>query len=277
VYKDGKMTQELKTKPFNARDYLISDAPVNFIAPTPDAAVFINNSFQPEIAKSLAARINYGTSSYKLSTIGRYSFVNAPFGKTAIHRVEISALIILALIIILLIGRYGVLGLVSALAFTLFSTLTLLLFTVFQGQFTLLTIGAIIFGILLMLDYSVNTFERLKKELYEGKSINRAINASNKYSVPALFDSSFVVLMISFIIFYIGSTYLPGFSVIVVISLLLTIILSFIFINIFTRLLIKLNLFNKREFLLGNYNSKKDKYLATQSKLEKVNYSKRSK
>lgn len=276
--KNKKMTQALKTKPFNARDYLISDAPVAPGSTAPDKTVYINSSFQPDVAKSLADRINYGSSSYKLFTVGRYSFVNAPFGKTAINRIEISALVILALIIILLVARYGVFGIVSAFAITLFIGTLLLLFTLFKGELTLLTIGAIVFGVLLMLDASVLTFERLKRELYGGKSIGRAISASNKYSIPVLFDSSFVVLVISFVIFYIGAKLLPGFSIVIVLSVLLTMLLSLIFIKVLTKILVKvINWNDKTSFLIGNYESQKNVYLHRQEKLAKFNYFKTSK
>ena len=276
VYKNKKITPELKTSPFNARDFLISDAPVvNDIIN--QKTVYINNTFQPSVAKSLAERINYGTSSYALTEIGRYSFVNAPFGKKAIQRIEIAALIILSLIIITLIGRYGIFGVVSSLILALFVTTTLLLFTIFQGEFTLITIGAIILGVLLMLDYSINTFERLKKELYEQKSTLRAINAANRYSVPPLFDATLITLIVCFSIFYIGTKYLPGFSLVVIIATLLSLIFSFILINLLSRFLIKLGALEKRNYLIGNIKSKTKNYIAQHAKLESINYSKHSK
>ena len=278
--KEGKWTmgRGLRVSPFNASDYLISDAPVKIAkAPELGKRVYINNSFSPSKAKSLADRINYGSSSYKLVKLGDYSFVTAPYNKTRVNRLAIAAIIILALIIIFMIARYGIFGVISSLSLLLSVSSMLALLVVIKGAFTLLTLGSLIFSVLLILDVSIVSFEKLKKELYFGKSLIRGMKSTNKHSIKILFDSSFIIIVMSFILFYIGSRFIPGISIIMVLSIIFTIFSTFVFIKFLSFILVKIGTFDNKLYLMGVYPSKKESFIKREGNLAKINYSKHSK
>ncbi len=254
------------------KDYMISNAKVNSPL-TGDS--FVITGVSSKEAKELAAKINYGISNYKLEATDSH-FINAEYGPQAFHKAMIAGIVVFSLIALFMIVNYGLLGALSTISISLYMFLTLTLFTVMRGEYSPESIAALIIGIGMSVDANIITFERLKKELTSGTSIKKANFKANKLSFSSIFDANITTLIAGFVLFYFGTASIKGFSIMLILSVLFTLIVMLCFTRTLSNLFVQLGLFDKRLWLLGlRKKSIKNKQQVQTS--SKFNYMKNSK
>ncbi|MBZ4195457.1 hypothetical protein LAD73_01825 [Mycoplasma sp. 1331] len=145
--------------------------------------------------------------------------------------VWIAASIAIALIAIILIVCFGLLGALNSVALGLFVFLTLLLFTLLQGRFSPPTVTGLIVGIIVGTIVLFIQLLNFKNEVYKNNNkIKKSYkNAANKSFVPSL-DIFILSLFVSTILFFIGTPNMQTFSLMVAFSSISG-ILSLILIN----------------------------------------------
>ncbi|CAM9095598.1 protein translocase subunit SecDF [Mycoplasma marinum] len=236
-----------------ASSYAVSIAQVT--KPLYGNSFVIQGSFNQETATKLAERINYGSSNYKIISKSSH-FLTAEYGKSAFQKALLAGVIVFALIAIFMIVNYGLLGALSTISIALYMFLTLTMFTVMRGEYSPETIAALVIGIGMSVDANIITFERLKGEVYSGSSIRKAHKASNKLSLSTIFDANITTLIVGFVLFYFGTASVKGFSIMLILSIVFTLLVMLIFTRVIASLMVGLNIFEKRKWLMG-VNAKK--------------------
>lgn len=169
-----------------------------------DGSATISGSFTAESAKELADKINGGALPFKLAT-SNFSTISPTLGEGARDAMALAGLIGFAFIVLFMIIKYRLPGAVASIALIgqaagTFAAITG--FFAFNDSFTLTIPG--IAGIILALgmgvDANVITAERIKEEIYAGKSVNGAIRAGYKRAFAAIFDGNITMIIIAFIL-----------------------------------------------------------------------------
>ncbi len=235
----------------------------------------ITGDYNAEGAKKLAASINYGSASYDLIFKSTH-FLSAEYGHSAFHKALIAGVVVFALIAIFMVVNYGLLGAISTISIALYMFLTLTMFTIMRGEYSPETIAALVIGIGMSVDANIITFERLKTEVLWGATPNKANSIANKISLSTIFDANITTLIVGFVLFYFGTSSIKGFSIMLILSILFTLLVMLLFTRLISTLLVKLKVFDNRLYLLG---VKKDKVKteSTPKKIGRFNYMKNSK
>ena len=183
-------------------DDIISEPRVS--AHIADGSATISGSFTAESAKELADKINGGALPFNLVT-ANFSTISPTLGEGARDAMAIAGLIGFAFIIIFMIIRYRLPGFVASIALLgqvagTFAAVTG--FFGFNDSFTLTIpgIAGIILAVGMGVDANVITAERIKEEIYAGKSVNGAIRTGYKRAFSAIFDGNITMVIVAFIL-----------------------------------------------------------------------------
>src|SRR5699024_10791098 len=114
--------------------------------------------------------------------------------------------------------------------------LILLVFELMNGVLTLPGIAALILGVGMAIDANVITFERIKEELREGKSVLAAFKTGTSNSLRAIIDANITTLLAAIVLFIFGTSSVQGFATMLIVS----IFVSFVTAVYGTRLLMQL-------------------------------------
>ncbi len=197
--------------------------------------VIIEGNFTQEEAQNLVDLINSGSLPSKLTEISSKT-VGASFGDTTLEKTLLAGIIGVSLIIILLITLYHFAGFLSSVSVLLYTFLVFLTFWVVGGVLTLPGIAALVLGIGMAVDANVIMYERIKEELYKGKSLKTAFKLGSKASFKTILDSNLTTLLVAIIMFSFGESSVKGFATMLIITIAVT-MFTMVFI---TRMLLKL-------------------------------------
>lgn len=213
--------------------------------------VVIQGSFTKEEATTLAELINSGSLPTKLTEISS-KMVGASFGENSLHRTYIAGLIGAGIIILFLTIIYKFAGFIAGLGIIIYTFLTFLVFWVIGGVLTLPGIASLILGIGMAVDANILSFERIKEELWSGKSLSAAFKLGNKRSLSTILDANITTLLAAFILFFLGESSVKGFATMLIINIFITILVMVFIIKFVLELFVKTKFFDNRlGFFIG--------------------------
>lgn len=164
----------------------------------------ISGSFDAESAKELADKINGGALPFRMER-ENFSTISPTLGEGARDAMAIAGLIGFAFIVIFMILKYRLPGCVASIALVgqvagTFAAITG--FFPFNDSFTLTIpgIAGIILAVGMGVDANVITAERIKEEMYAGKSIDGAIRTGYKRAFSAVFDGNITMIIVAIIL-----------------------------------------------------------------------------
>lgn len=166
--------------------------------------ITVTGSFTKSMAESTVALINSGTLNYELDVL-QISTVNSQTASKSFNKVLIASLIAIVIVVAALCAYYKFGGLVSSISLLFNLFLSLILFVSMKGIINQQTIAALIVVIGISVDAIVILLERIKNELYNGKTLEKALNEGYKKSVSSIIDANIVILIMSLVMYFLGS------------------------------------------------------------------------
>ena len=169
-----------------------------------DGKCIIEGNFTYDEAKSLADKINAGSLPFKLEATGT-NIVSPTLGTGALNSILIAGVIAFVLIAIYMIFIYRLAGVVATISLVGQVVCTIAAISGFLPNipsFTLTIpgIAGIILAVGMGVDANVVTFERIKEELKNGKTLNGAIEVGFRKAWSAVFDSNITVVFVAVIL-----------------------------------------------------------------------------
>ncbi|WP_169734332.1 protein translocase subunit SecDF [Mycoplasma simbae] len=225
-------------------------------------------------SKKLADEISFGTSNYSLSILSS-NFIPAQQTNNAFVFSLIAIGIVFAIISIFLIANYSILGLIASLAIALYLFVVFSLFGVLKGQYSPVALASILVGLGLCFNIIALSYSRLKQELYKGEKMRKATATTARSSLPYLVDVNILLILASFMMFYLGSQGLRDFSIGVVLSIIGIAFSTVLLVRICTNLLVNTKAFINKPALLGLRSKKL--HASYQAKFKDVNFAKQTK
>ena len=255
----GDKYKEISQNP-QASNKLVSDATVN---QTFFDDVIITGSFSAESAKQIADLILAGTIDFSLQEIS-VSSVGASYGDEAFNRSLIAGIIGLSAVAALMIYLYGLAGVASAITLFVFVLITLIAFNLLRGEYGPDTIAATVVGIGMAVDANIIVFERIKDELYKGKTLRNAFYEGTRKSLSSIVDANITTLIAGFSLYFFGTRTVRGFATMLIISLFFTMIIVVFLSQLMVSLVAQSQYFQNKPHLFGA----KKKYIPDLSKGE---------
>ena len=207
----------------------------------------ITGNYSKEEASTTAALIRGGALPVELVEI-QSSVQTATIGTDALDKSIVAGAIGLALVFVLMLVFYGMLGLVADIALLLYVVLFLWSMAGMGVVLTLPGIAALILSIGMAVDANVIIFARIKEEIVAGKSIRVAVDSGFKNALTTVLDAQITTLIAAVVLYEVGTTSVKGFALTLIIGIVFSIFTAVVITQLFISLLALSKKFSKNKY-----------------------------
>lgn len=194
----------------------------------------INNMENHDEASRIASFIRIGALPLELREL-RSNIVGAKMGQDVITTSLTAGVIGICLIFLFMIIFYGMPGLAASIALVFYSSLVVVILSLFNITLTLGGIAGMILSVGMAVDANVIIFARIKEELNEGKSIQSALRAGFSKAMSSIVDGNVTTLIAAGVLYVMGTGTIRGFAI----TLGLGILISMFTALVITRVLLE--------------------------------------
>lgn len=198
----------------------------------------IQGRFTESDARTLANLINSGSLPVKLTEISS-NVVSAQYGADALQKTALAGALGVLAVILFMIIQYRIPGIIAGIMLAVYLWAIFAIYAGIGAVFTLPGIGALVLGVGMTVDANIITYERIRQELYKGRSIRSAVEEGQKLSFWTIFDAQFTTLLAALIMYVWGNGAVKGFATMLIITVLMTLLInvfiSRLLLNLFVR------------------------------------------
>ena len=195
----------------------------------------ISGSFTPQKARELVRVLNAGALPVPITLISQQS-VGPTLGQVSLEQSLRAGVAGFGFVLLYMLIFYRLPGLVASLALLWYIAVVLAVFKLIPITLSLAGIGGFILSIGMAVDANILVFARMKEELRSQKSFTAALEQGFSRAWPSIRDGNGTTLLVAFILFQFGSSFVKGFAV----ALSIGIIVSMISALMVTRVLLRL-------------------------------------
>ncbi|MBC8531075.1 protein translocase subunit SecD [Gehongia tenuis] len=206
----------------------------------------IEGSFTASQAQQLASLIQSGALPLDLNQL-EVRTISATLGDEAMSSSMVAGIIAIAFIFVFMIAVYRLPGLIGGVAMLWFSLLYLFFMAVIPGvQLTLPGVAGVVLSIGMAVDANVIIFERMKEELYMGKTLRGSVNSGFHKAFSAILDGNITTIIAGVVILFFGTGTIKGFAISLIIGICVSMFTAIVFTRYMLTLVMDLNVRNKR-------------------------------
>ena len=207
----------------------------------------ITGSFTKESASNLAALIRGGSLPVTLNEI-QTEIVGPTLGLNAARTAVIAGLIGIALIFVIMIAGYQVMGIVADIALALYVLLELWILIALHAVLTLPGIAGMILSIGMAVDSNVIIFSRIREEISVGKTIRVAVRSGYRRALSTIIDSQVTTIIAAVILYEFGSGQVRGFALTLLIGIIVSLFTAVVISNLLLQVLAETKLATPKLF-----------------------------
>lgn len=186
----------------------------------------ITGNYKLQEAKDMALILNSGALPAEIKII-ETRVVGPTLGKESVEQSYKAGILALVLIGIYMLVIYRLPGIVANISLMIFGVIVFGAMNFLDATITLPGIAGFILSLGMAVDVNVLLFARMKEELELGNTVLGAVDAGFKKAFMSIFDSNMTTLLITAVLFWLGTGPVRGFAIILTIGILV----SFIYIN----------------------------------------------
>ena len=216
-----------------------------------DGKAVISGSFSVEEARILVGRLNSGALPVPIALAGT-SVVPASLGASAVSAGIKASEIGFLLVVLFMILWYRLPGIIASIALVSYSIIMLALFKLIPVTLTSAGLAGFIISVGLAVDANVLTFERMKEEIRNGKSLKDAIVAGFERAWTSIRDSHVAAIIVSIILFWFGTSIVKGFAFTFFLGAVLSLISAQIITKVFLQAVAPKSAGRVAKFLFGS-------------------------
>jgi preprotein translocase subunit SecD len=208
--KFGKLTSSNIQKPLGIfLDHRYLSAPI-INSPIYDSGQ-ITGTFTQEETITLANELNAGALPVSVKIIEKES-IGPTLGKIDLVQSMRAAALGLGLVLIFMIAVYRLPGLLADLALAIYVLVMMAILALSHATLTLPGIAGFVLSIGMAVDANVLIFERIKEELWNGKTMRAAVRVGFQRAFSAVFDSHFTTIVGAGVLYMLGTGTVKGFA-----------------------------------------------------------------
>jgi preprotein translocase subunit SecD len=171
----------------------------------------ITGQFTQDQTVTLANELNAGALPVSISIIEKES-IGPTLGKIDLIQSLRASMLGLALVLIFMVAVYRLPGLLADLALVLYVIVMLGILAISHATLTLPGIAGFVLSIGMAVDANVLIFERIKEELWNGKTLRASVRVGFARAFSAVFDSHFTTIVGAGVLFMLGTGTVKGFA-----------------------------------------------------------------
>ncbi len=209
--KFGKLTSSNLQKPlgiFLDRRYL--SAPI-IQSPIYDSGEITNGQFTQEETITLANELNAGALPVSVKIVEKET-IGPTLGKIDLVQSMRAAALGLGLVLIFMVVVYRLPGVLADLALAIYVLVMMAILALSHATLTLPGIAGFVLSIGMAVDANVLIFERIKEELWNGKTMRAAVRVGFARAFSAVFDSHFTTIVGAGVLYMLGTGTVKGFA-----------------------------------------------------------------
>ncbi|MBP1856729.1 protein translocase subunit SecDF [Rhizobium herbae] len=191
-----------------------------------DGTVQLVADMSPEGADDLALLLRAGALPTPLTVVEERS-IGAGRGADSIHSIMTAGAIGAVLVIVFMVGFYGLFGAVASLAVALNVVMIIAVLSATGLPLTLPGIAGIVLTIGMAVDSNVLIYERIREEVRHGRSIPEAMQYGFSRAFAAIVDANITTLIAAIILLFLGTGSVRGFAVTLAIGIVTTLFTAF--------------------------------------------------
>ncbi len=173
----------------------------------------IEGNFDTQEAGDIALLLNAGALPVPLE-IAENRTVSATLGQDTIISSLVAGGIAFGFVILFMIGFYRLPGMVAGVALILYVLLLLAVLVFVGATMTLPGVAGLILSIGFAVDANVIIYERLKEELWSGRTMRSAVEAGFDRAWTAILDANVTTLIIAAVLYFLGTSLIKSFAVV---------------------------------------------------------------
>lgn len=177
----------------------------------------ISGEFTLEEAKKLVTNLNAGALPVPIKLISQQS-IGPVLGKISLDQSLKAGIWGFLAILVFLIIFYRIPGFFASIALVCYVVFLLSLFKLIPVTLTLAGIAGFILSMGMAVDANVLIFSRLREELKQGKDYLAALQEGWRRAWPSIRDGNFTTILVGLILFWLGSGFVKGFALTLVIG-----------------------------------------------------------
>ena len=208
--KFGKLTQDNLGKPLGIflDKHFVSAPTINGVITTDGE---ITGNFTEDDTIRIANELNAGALPVPV-TILENDTVGPILGKIDLEKSLYASIAGLGLVLLFMVIVYRLPGVLADLALIVYVLMMLGLLALNKAVLTLPGIAGFVLSIGMAVDANVLIFERIKEELWAGKTLRAAIRVGFSRAFSAVFDSHFTTIVGAGVLFVLGTGTVKGFA-----------------------------------------------------------------
>ncbi len=189
----------------------------------------ITGRFTVQEARELARNLNAGALPVPIKLISQQT-IGPTLGAISLQKSLKAGTIGFLAVFLFMIIFYRLPGFLASISLIIYVVLILALFKMIPVTLTLAGIAGFILSIGMAIDANVLIFSRMREERKEGKNFERIIEDGFNRAWPSIRDGNFTTLIVAFILFSFGTSFVKGFAFTLGLGILLS-LFSAIFIT----------------------------------------------
>jgi preprotein translocase subunit SecD len=195
----------------------------------------ISGNFTEDYVARVSNELNAGALPVPLEIIENDT-VGPTLGKIDLERSLQASIVGLGLVLIFMVAVYRLPGLLADVALLVYVLFLLAVLSLSQAVLTLPGIAGFVLSIGMAVDANVLIFERVKEELWSGKSLYSAVRIGFSRAFSSVFDSHFTTIVGAAVLYLLGTGTVKGFAFTLfwgtVFSLLTAVVITRFFVDI---------------------------------------------
>lgn len=191
----------------------------------PEGRGQITGDFTVDEAKATVLQLRYGALPIPLKIIDTRA-VGPTLGQDSVQKSIRAGAIGLGIVLLFMLIYYRLPGLLADVALIIYALLTLAIFKLVPVTLTLPGIAGFLLSVGMAVDANILIFERMREELRQGRTLQRAIEAGFRRAWTSILDSNVSTWITCLILWFFGNSFgasvVKGFAVTLAIGVLVS-------------------------------------------------------
>ncbi|MFH1086923.1 MAG: protein translocase subunit SecD [Chloroflexota bacterium] len=182
----------------------------------PDGRGQIQGQFTTAEAKAMVLQLRYGSLPIPLKIVDTRA-VGPTLGAESVDKSVRAGIIGLVIVLLFMLVYYRLPGLLADVALVIYAVITLAIFKLVPVTLTLPGIAGFLLSVGMAVDANILIFERMREELRQGRTLQRAIESGFQRAWTSIFDSNVSTWITCVILWLFGNSFgasmVKGFAV----------------------------------------------------------------
>lgn len=203
--------------------------------------------FSQQEATNLSALIRGGALPVELKEV-ETSVVGPSIGMDALWMSIIAGIIGVALIFIIMLAMYRIMGMAANIALLLYILIIFWVIVAMGGVLTLPGIAGIILSIGMAVDGNVIIFSRVREEIMNGKTVRVSAVSGFHRALGTIIDSHITTIIAGIVLYQLGSGSVKGFAMTLMIGILASLLTAVVVTQVYVDVIAESKLFSKKKY-----------------------------